>query len=114
MEKPTPAALDAFEAAFPDDPTAARRKMFGMPAGFANGNMFFGEFYDGVVQRLPQHRREALLESEGVSPFEPMQNRPWKAYVHVSAVRWARRAELTGWVREALEHTAQMPPKKKT
>ena len=52
MDKPTQAALDAFAAHFPDDTRAEQRKMFGMPAGFINGNMFMGVFADGLVFRL--------------------------------------------------------------
>ncbi|MCB9549223.1 MAG: TfoX/Sxy family protein [Myxococcales bacterium] len=112
MEKPTPAALAAFDAAFPDDGRAERRKMFGMPAGFVNGNMFCGVFHDGVVLRLPAERIAALGAEEGVGAFEPMEGRPWKDYIHASAPRWGGTATLAGWAQEALAHTAAtLPPK---
>lgn len=111
MQKPTPRALAAFDAGFPtDDERADRRKMFGMPAGFVNGNMFYGVFEGGVVLRLPPERLAALAEQDGIGPFEPM-GRRWKEYVHVDGVMWGDTAELKAWALEALDHTAAMPPK---
>lgn len=111
MQKPTPEALAAFAAAFPDDSRAEQRKMFGMPAGFINGNMFLGVFADGVVLRLPPPRLEALRALEGVGDFEPMHGRPWKEYVHVNAPTWGESADLKTWALAALDHVATMPPK---
>lgn len=111
MQKPTPAALDAFAAAFPEDARAVRKQMFGMPAGFVNGQMFFGVFADGVVARLPPLRRAELAGEEGVGPFEPMEGRPWKDYIHASAPRWGGSETLAGWAREALDYTGTLPPK---
>lgn len=112
MQKPTPEALAAFDGGFPDDDARAeRRKMFGMPAGFVNGNMFYGVFAGGVVLRLPADRRAALGEADGVGAFEPMPGRPWKEYVHVDGVMWGGTDELRAWAVEALDHTAAMPPK---
>lgn len=42
MKKPTPEAIAAFEESLPTNPEVVRKKMFGMPAAFVNGNMFFG------------------------------------------------------------------------
>ena len=113
MEKPTQVALDAFDAAFPSDERAERKKMFGMPAGFVNGNMFFGVFGNGLVLRLPADRRAALREVDGVGAFEPIEGRPWKEYVHVDATTWGGATETADWAVEAIAHTAKMPPKKK-
>lgn len=111
MQKPTPAALAAFDHGFPDDERAERRKMFGMPAGFVNGHMFYGVFADGVVLRLPDEQRAALAAQDGVGPFEPMPGRPWKEYVHVEAPVWGAASELETWALAALDHVATFPPK---
>lgn len=111
MEKPTPAALAAFDQAFPPDARAVRKQMFGMPAGFVNGNMFLGVFSDGVVLRLPDDKLAALRALDGVSQFEPMPGRPWKDYVHASATRWGGSEELGRWALAALDHTVAMPVK---
>ena len=109
MDKPTQAALDAFAASFPDDSRAERRKMFDVPAGFINGNMFMAVFTDGLVFRLPDAAIAEALERDGVGHFEPTPGRPWKAYIQAAASLPAE--GLSGWARAALDHTAAMPPK---
>lgn len=111
MKKVTPEAIAAYEAAWPDDERAEKRKMFGHPAGFVNGNMFFGTFHDGLTFRLPAERLVELCEVQGVGKFEPMPGRPWKEYVFSDLSASAE--EHAQWAQEALEHTAKMPPKKK-
>lgn len=112
MAKPTPAALSAFDAAYPDDdPRAERKKMFGMPAAFVNGNMFMGVFEDGLVLRLPEARRGELSELDDAGPFEPKPGSPWREYLHLGAALPVD--SLAQWASEALEHTAQLPPKLK-
>lgn len=110
MEKPTDAAIDALHGAFPEDEGAVLKKMFGMPAGFIQGNMFMGVFGDGVVLRMTSERRTELMDVEGVGPFEPM-GRLWKQYVWVSATVWGGHDSLAGWAREALAFTATLPAK---
>lgn len=110
MDKPTPAAVTAFDTAFPTDERAVRKKMFGMPAGFVNGNMFLGVWANGVVLRLDDAGRSELSRLAGVGPFEPMEGRPWKDYV-LADVGTCPAEDLAAWARRALEHTAQMPAK---
>ncbi len=108
--KVTPEAVAAFEAALPKDHRAVPKKMFGHPAGFVNGNMFFGTFSGGLTFRLPAERLVELCEVQGVGPFEPMPGRPWKEYVFSDLTASAE--EHAAWALEALEHTATMPAKK--
>lgn len=111
VEKPSEAAIRAFADAFPEDPRAARKRMFGMDCGVVNGNMFGGVFEAGVTLRLPEERVQALVASEeGVMPFTPL-GRRWKGYAIVVADRWVGTPELRGWLAEALEHTATLPAK---
>lgn len=111
MDKPTPATVAAFDAAFPDDPRAVRRPMFGMAAGTVNGNFFAGVFEQGIALRIGEDRARALEAGhEGVGPFLPG-GRKWPEYAWVAAERWSGTAELAGWVAEALAHTATLPPK---
>ncbi len=112
MIKPTQRALDAFDAALPDDERVERKKMFGMPAAFVNGNMFMGCFGDGVNLRVSPELREELLQVDGVDVFEPKKGAPWKAYVDVACEQWADSKELATWAQQSLEFTATMPPKK--
>jgi hypothetical protein len=112
MEKPTADALAAFDHGFPDDPRAIRKKMFGMPAGFVNGNMFYGVFANGVVLRLPAERRAEIGEMPGMGPFEPRPGAPWREYLLADATIYGTGDHLGEWAREDLEHTALMPEKK--
>lgn len=114
MEKPTEKALESFDARFPDDDRVERKKMFGMPAGFVNGNMFFGVFANGLVMRVGESRRDEIAASQdGISAFEPMPGRPWKEYIHVDADLWGDAEDADAWVLEALELTSKMPAKEK-
>lgn len=110
MEKPTPAAIAAFAAAFPDDPRAQRKKMFGMDAAVVNGNLFAGVFERGVTLRLGKARVDELLGEDGIFPFRPG-GRTWPEYAIADADTWNGTDELAGWMRDALEHTATLPAK---
>ena len=111
IEKPSPEVVAAFAAAFPDDPRAQRKKMFGMDCGAVNGNMFAGVFEKGVVARVGAARVATLCAAhEGVGPFEPL-GRRWPEYVYVATARWAGTPELSAWLCEGLEHTAALPAK---
>lgn len=113
MEKPTEKALALFDAGLPDDSRAERKKMFGMPAAFVNGNMFYGVFANGVVVRVGEVRRDELSTENGIAPFEPMPGRPWTEYAHVDADHWDAGDDVRGWALEALEYTSKLPPKEK-
>ena len=114
MRKPTPDALVSFDSAFPTDVRAVRKQMFGMPAGFVNGNMFMGVWDDGVLLRLDDDTLSSVRGLPGVGSFAPMEGRTWKDYALVSAGRWGEARELVEWARKALEHTAKMPAKSAT
>jgi TfoX/Sxy family transcriptional regulator of competence genes len=113
MEKPTAAALELFEQAFPKDARAERKKMFGMPAGFTNGYMFFGVFENGVIFRLGEAQSQAVLGQAGLKPFTPMEGRVWADYVEADATVWRGKPEVAKWAQAALEHTQSLPPKEK-
>jgi hypothetical protein len=102
VEKPTPDAVAALDAAFPTDPRASRKLMFGTNAGIIEG---------GVSLRLGAARVQALIEAHpGVAPFQPG-GRTWPEYALVDGTTWKGTPELSGWVREALDYTATMPAK---
>jgi TfoX/Sxy family transcriptional regulator of competence genes len=60
---------------------AEKRKMFGAPVYFVNGNMFAGVFSDQVFLRLPEEDRGRLERSGKALPFEPLEGRRMKEYV---------------------------------
>lgn len=108
--KVPPENIEAFEAAFPSGPGIERRKMFGCPAGFVNGNMFCGAHQSDILVRLDEKAREKALREPGFAPFTPM-GRPMKQYVCVPRERTTDAAYLKRWFQRAHDHAATLPPK---
>jgi TfoX/Sxy family transcriptional regulator of competence genes len=109
----SPPELDkTFDAAFPDDPRAERKKMFGYPAGFVNGNMFGGLWQSEIVLRLSDADRARMSADYGAAPFEPM-GRPMKGYVTVPAAIAGDSNQLRDWLKRAFDHAASLPAKEK-
>ena len=105
------ATVKAFERSVPRAPAVVRKKMFGYPAAFVNGNMFASTFRDEIVVRLAGDDRAALLETVGAKPFEPMPGRPMTEYVAVPPSFARRPADLARWVERAHRYAAKLPPK---
>lgn len=105
--------IERFYAALPDDHRVERRKMFGYPCAFVNGNMFTGLHQDDMIVRLPEARRAELLEREGARPFEPMKGRVMKEYVALPPDVIAESTAMAARVMEAFEFAAAMAPKEK-
>jgi hypothetical protein len=103
--------IDLFAECLPDDPRIERRKMFGYPAIFVQGNMCAGLFGDGMFARLSPGDR-ATLPGGGVM-FEPMPGRPMKDYALVPDDVLADEAALSEVLAKAVAFTASLPPKEK-
>ena len=101
--------MQAFDAALPPDPAVQRRKMFGYPAGFVNGNMFAGVFQDQIVVRLPEVKR-AQLQAAGGQPFAPM-GRTMREYLSLPPSFHDDRSTLGRWLTEALLFGLSLPVK---
>jgi TfoX/Sxy family transcriptional regulator of competence genes len=93
------------------DSATTRRKMFGYPAAFVNGNMATGLFGARWFVRLPVERASELPEGTDAEPFAPMPGRPMKGYVMIPGEALADDRVLDDWVRAALAFTATLPPK---
>ena len=102
--------IKAFDEALP--PEVERRKMFGYPAAFVNGNMAAGLHQAGLVLRLDEESRGALL-SKGGPPFEPMPGRVMRDYVVAPQQFAAKRAELKRWLARSIAYASSLPPKAK-
>ncbi len=112
MEKSPPELEQIFEAAFPDDPRAERRKMFGFPSGVVNGNMFGGLFERDVVLRLAEPDLALMVNDYGAGRFEPM-GKAMKGYVTVPPAIVQEPERLREWVQRAFEFAAALPAKEK-
>ena len=107
----SPEALVAtFDEVLPGPP-ATKRKMFGFPAGFINGNMFMGLFEDSLILRLPPELRDELIQLHGAKPFAPMAGRIMKEYVALPESLVRDREKLSAWVGKALVHGESLEPK---
>src|SRR5690349_7637047 len=93
-------------------PPATKRKMFGFPAGFVNGNMFMGLFEDSMILRLPPELREEVIQLHGGKPFAPMAGRVMQEYVELPEALVRDRERLSSWVAKALVYGESLEPKK--
>jgi len=105
--------VDFFAAVLPDDPRIERRKMFGYPAAFVNGNMFAGLFQDQMFARLAPEERALLEAAHGPLPFEPMAGRPMKDYTRLPDEVLEDESEATAMMARALRWSAALPAKVK-
>ncbi len=110
MPKPSPAAIERFKGALPEDPHVTTRPMFGNLAAFANGYMFAGLFGDDVFVRLDDDGQADVIENGG-SPFAPMPGRPMRGYVVLPADRAGDDGRLRSALGASLAHTMALPPK---
>jgi TfoX/Sxy family transcriptional regulator of competence genes len=88
-----------------------RRKMFGCPAFYINGNMFAGVYGQQLFLRLPPEARGTLATELEAKPFEPIPGRPMKEYVAMPEAIWRDTAAMDEWMRRSVEFVAAMPPK---
>lgn len=108
-QPPDPAVIAAFAAALPDRLLVERRKMFGCPCAFVNGNMFAGVHEANLLVRLPPAQREELL-TQGGRPFAPM-GRTMKEYVMLPQETINQPQVLAGWLAAGFDYAASLPPK---
>lgn len=110
LRKSPEGLVATFDDVMPGQP-ATKRKMFGFPAGFVNGNMFMGLFEDTMILRLPPELREELIQLHGAKHFAPMAGRVMKEYVALPESFIRDREKLSAWVAKALVHGESLEPK---
>ena len=89
-----------------------RKKMFGYPAYFVNGNMFAGLFEDKIIVRLSPEDRELILAgSEEAIRFEPMPGRPMKEYVVLLEPVFRDPKRMNEWLGRSFQYTSSLQPK---
>jgi TfoX/Sxy family transcriptional regulator of competence genes len=102
-----------FAAALPDEPRIERRKMFGYPCAFVNGNLFTGLHQDSLIVRLPETDRAEAVDAYGAQPFMPMPGRSMREYVVLPARIVADADALSTWLQRALQYALALPGKQK-
>jgi hypothetical protein len=101
--KKSPAELiAAFDAAIVHQPHAERRRMFGYPCAFVNGNMAVGLHEDRLIARVP-----------GDCDTRPciILGRRMKDYAALDYDSAMQEGAMQRWVARAMAHTASLPPK---
>lgn len=105
--------VDLFHACLPEGPGLERRRMFGQPCAFVNGNMFAGLLQEVAFVRLHPTLHAALDAEFGVHHFEPMPGRPMRAYVVLPDAVLEDEGRYSELLQAAYAFTSAMPPKDK-
>lgn len=108
LRKSPPSLIAAFDAALPDDALVERRKMFGFPAAFVNGNLFCGLHQEDVIVRLPPEQRR-VLERRGGRRWEPMPGRVMREYMTLPL--GVDRPAMKRWLARSFGFAQSLPPK---
>lgn len=111
LRKAPPQLIEAFAAALPEDARIDRRKMFGFPAAFVNGNLFCGLHQENVIVRLSPELRDQLAKAGGL-PWEPTPGRVMREYMVLP--QDAAPQTLKRWLRLSFQFAFGLPPKKAT
>jgi len=110
-EKPSPELIRILEEVSEPFTVIERRKMFGCPAYYINGNMMAGVYGTQLFLRLSPEDREELRASLDARPFEPMAGRPMKEYLAMPPSIIDDEAALDEWMRRSVEFASSLPPK---
>ena len=111
LRKSPEARVAIFDEVMPGPP-ATRRKMFGYPASFINGNLYMSLFEESMILRLPSELRNELIQLHGAKPFALMAGHVMKEYVALPEGFLHDRGRLSSWVGKALAYGESLAPKK--
>jgi len=105
--------IKTFEQIVPDLAGVERRKMFGYPVAFINGNMFMGVHGDSIMLRLGEADRKSFLILKNAKLFEPVPGRFMKEYVVMPEWMIADSAIVRSWIEKSFEFVSGLLPKQK-
>jgi TfoX/Sxy family transcriptional regulator of competence genes len=92
----------------------SKRKMFGCPSYFVNGNMFAGVFEDTIYLRLSVEEQNEIKERfDDVNQFEPLTGRKMKEYISISENLWQDISIVKSLLAKAYNYTSSLPVKQK-
>ena len=112
-EKPSVQLIERFDTWLPADPRVERRRMFGCPCAFVNGNMFAGVYRQSVVVRLNESTRERLLAEGRAEPFS-VSGRTMREYIMLTDALARTHADTIALIDEAFAFASALPAKKKS
>jgi TfoX/Sxy family transcriptional regulator of competence genes len=111
IPKPAPAALKLFEQLTPGREGVIAKKVFGQPAVFVNGNMFFGVFGEKLFVRLAADDRAEAERIPGFTTFEPMPGRAMREYMVLPSGVLGDPHRSREWVARSLNYASRLPTK---
>jgi TfoX/Sxy family transcriptional regulator of competence genes len=111
-EKSPEALVQLFDRVLPEGSNIERRKMFGYPCAFVNGNMFAGLFAKQMFVRLSAEARLSMIAEHNAKPLEPMPGRPMKDYIVVPPALMIHETAFRALIAQALAFGTSLPPKK--
>jgi TfoX/Sxy family transcriptional regulator of competence genes len=94
--------IDLFDKSVPPATSVTRRKMFGYPAAFANGNLFIGLHQNDFIMRLSAEDRARFSAQYGERAFEPMKGRPMREYVRLPEELLTDARKRASWIKRSL------------
>jgi TfoX/Sxy family transcriptional regulator of competence genes len=103
--------IETFEKIIPDLPGVEKRKMFGYPVTFINGNMFMGVHGNSIILRLSDNDRKEFLKLKSAKQFEPMPGRPMKEYVVIPEWMFDDKFIINSWTEKSFEYVSGLPLK---
>jgi TfoX/Sxy family transcriptional regulator of competence genes len=106
--------IDLFDKSVPSGDGITRRKMFGYPAAFANGNLFIGLHQNDFIMRLSEQDRARFTAEFGERTFEPMKGRPMREYVRLPDALLGDARKRASWIKRSLGYAGTVVPKPKT
>lgn len=112
--KSPPELVALFSSVVPEGPGIERRKMFGYPCAFVNGNMFTGLHQESMIIRLSETDRTEISDTHGATPFKPFgpdSKMTMREYVALPPNIMADVKALGAWVMRAVDFTSSLPPK---
>jgi TfoX/Sxy family transcriptional regulator of competence genes len=112
--KSPPALIELFDKSVPSAAGITRRKMFGYPAAFANGNLFIGLHQNDFIMRLSEKDRARFVAEFGERTFEPMKGRPMREYVRLPEQLFDDARKRAAWIRRSLRYAEAIAPKAKS
>ena len=103
--------IDLFDKSVPSSASVSRRKMFGYPAAFANGNLFIGLHQNDFIMRLSEEDRTRFSAEFGERIFEPMKGRRMREYVRLPEELLTDTRKRAPWIKRSLEYAEGIKPK---
>ena len=112
-EKPSAAIIEILEKNLPADQRIEKKKMFGFPCAFVNGNMFCSVFNQSIMVRLSPGQIEHWIKTKKAKRFEPIPGKPMKEYIEPPGQLLKDPGQLSTLILESFEFAQSLKPRLK-